>query len=193
MVISQFGWTKSFLNFVEHGHFSIWWNTVNLQLCGAQSICNSVEHSHSQIGWSWSFLNLVEHSHFTIWWNTVILNFVEHSLFVYFSFLFLWNWEMTTFNQVEDDSVPQNLSLSLLAQIVKPCKQIGKICEDKNQICIYQYPLSTLNGLATVDRDVICQFLFQWIYYCHGSKYTGKKTGKTHLSAVACLAQEFTL
>ena len=45
---------------------------------------------------------------------------------------------MTTFNQVEDDSVPQNLSLSLLAQIVKPCKQIGKICEDKSLIYTQQ-------------------------------------------------------
>ena len=34
-----------------------------------------------------------------------------------------------------------------------------------------------------VHRGVICQFLFWWIYYCHGSKSTGKKTGKTHLCA----------
>ena len=27
----------------------------------------------------------------------------------------------------------------------------------------------------------ICQFRFRWIYYCHNSNFTGKKTGKTHL------------
>ena len=46
MVISTFSWfggTQSFLNLVEHGHFSIWWNTVI-----------------SQFGETWSFFNLVK-------------------------------------------------------------------------------------------------------------------------------------
>ena len=35
-----------------------------------------------------------------------------------------------------------------------------------------------------MHRGAICQFLFRWIYYCHSSKSTGKKTGKTHLCAL---------
>ena len=37
---------------------------------------------------------------------------------------------------------------------------------------------------GTMHRGVICQFLFRWIFYCHSSKSTGKKTAKTHLCAV---------
>ena len=37
---------------------------------------------------------------------------------------------------------------------------------------------------CTVHRGAFCPFLFRWIYYCHSSKYTGKKTDKTHLCAV---------
>ena len=77
MLISQFGGTESFLNLVQHGHFSIWWNTVISQFCGTLSFLH--------------FPDLVEHGHFyifPIWWNTVIfqfcgtqsyLNLVEHS------------------------------------------------------------------------------------------------------------------
>ena len=36
----------------------------------------------------------------------------------------------------------------------------------------------------TMHRGVICQLLFWWIYYCHSSKSTTKKTGKTHLCAM---------
>ena len=36
----------------------------------------------------------------------------------------------------------------------------------------------------TVHRGAFCQFPFQWIYYCHISKSTGKETGKTHLCAL---------
>ena len=32
-----------------------------------------------------------------------------------------------------------------------------------------------------VHRGAIYQFLFRWVYYCHSSECTGKKTGKTHL------------
>jgi hypothetical protein len=35
-----------------------------------------------------------------------------------------------------------------------------------------------------VHRGAFCQFPFRWIYYCHGGKSTGKKTGKMHLCAV---------
>ena len=38
----------------------------------------------------------------------------------------------------------------------------------------------------TVHQDAICQFPVRWIYYCHGSESTGKKTGKTHFCAVLC-------
>ena len=37
---------------------------------------------------------------------------------------------------------------------------------------------------VALHRDAICQFLFQWIYYCHSSKSTGNKIGKTHLCAL---------
>ena len=40
-----------------------------------------------------------------------------------------------------------------------------------------------------VHRGAFCQFPFQWIYYCHGSKSTGKETDKTHLCAVSYLFQ----
>ena len=33
-------------------------------------------------------------------------------------------------------------------------------------------------------RGAFCQFPFRWIYYCHSSKSTGKKTGKTNLCAL---------
>ena len=40
--------------------------------------------------------------------------------------------------------------------------------------------------LGTPDhRDAFFKFPFRWIYYCHGSKSTGKKTVKTHLCADA--------
>ena len=35
-----------------------------------------------------------------------------------------------------------------------------------------------------MHRGVFCQFLLWWIYYCHSSKSTEKKTSKTHLCAV---------
>ena len=41
--------------------------------------------------------------------------------------------------------------------------------------------LSIEPAANTVHRGAICQFLFRWIYYCHSSKSSGKKTGKTHL------------
>ena len=37
--------------------------------------------------------------------------------------------------------------------------------------------------VPTPHRGAFCPFLFWWIYYCHSSKYTGKKTDKTHLCA----------
>ena len=40
-----------------------------------------------------------------------------------------------------------------------------------------------------LHRGAICQFLFQWIYYCHSSKSTWKKTGKTHLCALLYVDQ----
>ena len=36
------------------------------------------------------------------------------------------------------------------------------------------------SSLPTLHRGAFCQFLFRWIYYCHSSKFTGKKTGRTH-------------
>ena len=39
-------------------------------------------------------------------------------------------------------------------------------------------------SFISAHRGVICHFLFRRIYYCHNSKSTGKKTGKTHLCAV---------
>ena len=38
--------------------------------------------------------------------------------------------------------------------------------------------------IPTVDRGVFCQFPFQWIYYFHSTKSTGKETGKMHLCAL---------
>ena len=35
-----------------------------------------------------------------------------------------------------------------------------------------------------LHRGVFCQFLFQWICYCHSSKSTVKENGKMHLCAV---------
>ena len=37
---------------------------------------------------------------------------------------------------------------------------------------------------STVYRGAFCKFTFQWIYYCHSSKFIGNETGKTHLCAV---------
>ena len=55
MVISQFGGTQLFFNFLEHGLSQFGLKTVFFQFCG-----------------TWSFLNLVEHTHFSILWNMVI-------------------------------------------------------------------------------------------------------------------------
>ena len=34
-------------------------------------------------------------------------------------------------------------------------------------------------------RGAFCRFPFRWMYYCHSSKSTGEKTGKTHLNALS--------
>ena len=47
------------------------------------------------------------------------------------------------------------------------------------QICVCEVLSS-----RPVHRGALCQFLFRWIYYCHSSKSTGKKTDKMHLCAV---------
>jgi hypothetical protein len=88
MVISQFYRAQSFINFVEHGHFSI--------LVEPRSTFISVEHGHFSILWNivisqfgrtmvnfqfcgtWSFLNSIEHSHFSILWNMVELVELNH-------------------------------------------------------------------------------------------------------------------
>ena len=44
------------------------------------------------------------------------------------------------------------------------------------------FPFSSLHRVA------FCHFPFRWIYYCHGSKSTGKETGKTHLCALGGIA-----
>jgi hypothetical protein len=44
--------------------------------------------------------------------------------------------------------------------------------------------LFSIYYFVAVHRGAIYQFLFRWIYYCHSTKSTGKKTGKTHLCAV---------
>ena len=41
-----------------------------------------------------------------------------------------------------------------------------------------------LQGLG-LHKGTIWQFPVQWIYYCHSSESTGKKTDKTHLCAVS--------
>ena len=43
-----------------------------------------------------------------------------------------------------------------------------------------------------LHRGAFCQFTFRWIYYCHNSKSTGKKTGKRHLCAVSRLVFRYT-
>ena len=43
---------------------------------------------------------------------------------------------------------------------------------------------------TALHRGSICKILFRWIYYCHSSKFTGKKICKTHLS-VHCLNELF--
>ena len=40
-------------------------------------------------------------------------------------------------------------------------------------------------SVRPVHRGAFCQSLFRWIYYCHSSKSTGKKTGEMHLCAMA--------
>ena len=35
-----------------------------------------------------------------------------------------------------------------------------------------------------MHKGAFCLFPFQWTYYCHSSKSTGKETGKTHLCAL---------
>ena len=40
---------------------------------------------------------------------------------------------------------------------------------------------------STLHRGAFCQFPFRWIYHCHSSKSTGKKTDKTHLCGVRYL------
>ena len=45
----------------------------------------------------------------------------------------------------------------------------------------------SLEEITALHRGAFCPFLFRWIYYCHSSKYTGKKTDKTHLCAVFTL------
>ena len=42
-----------------------------------------------------------------------------------------------------------------------------------------------------LHRGAICQVLFRWIYYCHSSESTGKKTGKTHLCALCTTCRLF--
>ena len=37
-----------------------------------------------------------------------------------------------------------------------------------------------------LHRGAFCQFPFQWIYYFHISKSTGKETDKMHLCALYC-------
>ena len=47
-----------------------------------------------------------------------------------------------------------------------------------------KFTLPCFSDYSTVHIGAIRQFLFWRIYYCHGSKSTGKKTGKMHLRAV---------
>ena len=35
-----------------------------------------------------------------------------------------------------------------------------------------------------MHKGAFCLFPFQWTYYCHSSKSTGKETGRTHLCAL---------
>ena len=46
--------------------------------------------------------------------------------------------------------------------------------------------LSVILFKSAVQRSTFCQFPFQWIYYCHSSKSTGKEIFKTHLCALYC-------
>ena len=71
-----------------------------------------------------------------------------------------------------------------------PCNTTGnagnvisqvQIIPGKELFCVCEL-LSRLN--CTLHRGAICQFIFRWIYYCHSTKSTGKKTGKTHLCAM---------
>ena len=50
---------------------------------------------------------------------------------------------------------------------------------------------SYFHWCTPVHRGAFCQLPFQWIYYCHSSKSTGKPTGKTHLCAL-CVQMDFT-
>ena len=52
-------------------------------------------------------------------------------------------------------------------------------------------PIILIFPIWTVHRGAFCQFHFRWIYYCHSSKLTGKKIGKTHLCAVADLVLDW--
>ena len=98
------GGTCSFLNLVEHSHFSILWNIVISTFSwfgGTRSFLHFpdlVEHSHFSILWNMiipqfggtqSFFNSVEHSHSQFGGTQSYLNLVEHGHF--YIFLIWWN------------------------------------------------------------------------------------------------------
>ena len=46
-----------------------------------------------------------------------------------------------------------------------------------------------VRSVGTVHRGAFGQFPFRWIYYYGSNKFTGKETGKTHLSESSGVAE----
>ena len=72
---------------------------------------------------------------------------------------------------------------------------VDRLDRNRSHQCTKQVMSVPLNfRVNTVHRDAFCHFAFQWIYYCHSSKSTGKKTDKTHICAVLyqCITTVFT-
>ena len=74
----------------------------------------------------------------------------------------------------------------------EPCLLIGCLTQvswladgGHNEPQIEQIKQTGTNFLLPLhNRGPFCHFPYQWIYYCHSSKSTGKETGKTHLCAL---------
>ena len=78
------------------------------------------------------------------------------------------------------------VSVSLLSSLSNHCLPVVYTLSTHCLPVVYALSTHCLPIVNPLHRGAICQFLFQWIYYCHSSKSTGKKTGITHLCALHC-------
>ena len=76
-------------------------------------------------------------------------------------------------------------------EVLLPITQLGK--EDTHIILLSAWnrsitwlnsPKKPVKGHVEDNRGAFYQYPFRQIYYCHSSKSTKKKTGKTHLCAI---------